>query len=313
MLRKVFVCACAALLLASGPSWGQYTGTTATDISIASPVAGDNRLTLKADPYLMADNRVGTLVKAWSTNASIDSIMSYTGGKDRYWEVSIARFRADSTATLRIEEKELPSNRVIAVYTQEIDWGYKTEAHIENDVGGSPIGLNLSVCGADEVAAVSAAVRSTWRWYLYLSQKTFMRATESGSLATYSAPGVYTMTILSNDTLAVGPDTSWTAAIPGQYGYITLFNTMTTTDEDTTDAIYALTYQVKISDGEWAGSASGHSLAAFALLDSVAAPRGETRAYWPATTPADSIRFGVFNKSELGRLVITKIQALWRD
>ena len=307
MFRKALVSACAALLLASGLSWGQNTSAIPIDFDIIDPQTDDTRVRLAPDAYLMAGNTVGSLVSAWSTNASVDSILAYTNGQDRYWDVSIERFYAnDSTAVLKIEEKETQSDNLKATYRKTISWKAKPNVHIENDVGGSPLGLNLAVCAASTVAAVSPATRSTWRWKLYLTQKILAKASSTGATATYAEPDkLDSLTIASGDTVATA-DTLVTSAIPGNFGYVTLFV------KADSSFIAQYGYQVKFDGGDWAGPLDSSLTAYSVLKDSTLVATDLTRALWTAGTPADSVRFIVRNLMA-GRALIEYIKALWRD
>ena len=307
MFRKALVSACAALLLASGLSWGQNASSHPIDFDIINPQSDDTRIRLAPDAYLMADNTVGSLVSAWSTNASVDSILSYTKGQDRYWDVSIERFYAnDSTAVLKVEEKETQSDNLKATYRKTISWKAKPNAHIEDDIGGSPIGLNLTVCAASTVAAVSPATRATWRWKLYLTQKILAKASSVGAVATYAEPDkLDSLTIASGDTVAIG-DTLITSAIPGNFGYVTIFV------KADSSFIAQYGYQVKFNGGDWAGPLDSSGMAYSVLKDSTIVETDLTRAYWTAGTPADSTRFVVRNLMD-GRALVDYIKALWRD
>jgi hypothetical protein len=171
------------------------------------------------------------------------------------------------------------------------------------------LGLNLSLCS---YATLLQSVG--WTWNLYLWDLKLNPGSSRGAVATYGLPQLDTLTILANDSINISStDTTFTTPISGQFGYITLFVNATTISADTAVAAFGLVYQVKAADGSWSGPIDYYSKTSFALVDSVAFARGQTRAYWPTTTPADSVRFAVFNKSILGRLVITSIKALWRD
>jgi hypothetical protein len=313
MFRKALVSACAALLLASGLSWGQNTSSHPIDFDIINPQSDDTRIRLAPDAYLMAGNTVGSLVSAWSTNASVDSILSYTNGQDRYWDVSIERFYAnDSTAVLKVEEKETQSDNLKATYRKTISWKAKPNVHIEDDLGGSPLGLNVVVCAASTVAAVSPATRATWRWKLYLTQKILAKASSVGSVATYSLPDrLDSLTILTSDTLEIG-DTTYTAAIPGNYGYVVLFVNHGGVALDTLNT-YAVDYQVKLAGSDWSGPLDIYGNAAYALLDSVTADSGSVRSYRAQSIPADSVRYRIRALSNVGSNIIEWVKALWRD
>ena len=312
------------LLAAPREAQAQNTSIAAIDFALVDTVNTSLLRARTKSPYFMASNKASgarnpvSVVTAWSTGASADSAWRYTHQEKRYWDVTLTTLtRADSMATFTM--REYNRNGVLrSTYTQYVNYGtvkrsgadwYNGSAHAEANFGSSALGLNLTMC---DYATLLQSVG--WSWRLYLWDERLVELSADGAIATYAEPMMDSLTILANDTIqGASTDTSWTAALPGQFGYITLFNTMTTTSADTANSIYAMVYQVKANGGSWAGPIDYFSRTSFALLDSVAAPRGQTRAYWPTTTPADSVRFGVYNKSILGRLVVTAIKALRRD
>jgi hypothetical protein len=148
---------------------------------------------------------------------------------------------------------------------------------------------------------------------LRVDRYVMQQGTPQGAITMSSLPKMDSLTILANDSLAIAStDTSYTAAIPGQYGFITLLLTAYGATADTVP-LFGIEYQVKAAGGSWAGPIDYYAYTAFPLIDSLAVAHGATKAYWPTTTPADSIRFRLINKSIKGRSVVNKLKALWRD
>lgn len=140
-----------------------------------------------------------------------------------------------------------------------------------------------------------------------------IQALSNGTTVSSSLPSLDSLTIADNDSFrVVNSDTVYTAAIPGRFGFVTLFLTAYGATSDTIPT-FGLAYQVKETNGEWASSAEYYSLTATSVLDSLAIPHGATRYVWPTTTPADSLRFRIIGKTVAGRAVMNKVVARWRD
>jgi hypothetical protein len=307
LVRRCVLIFLVPLLLVGAPLLAQNTNSSSTDLDIVSPLSGDDNLRVEVPAYLMADNRVGSLVSAWSTGATVDSILSYADGQEMYWVVSVESFSADSIAILKIEELRPGSSKVLKVYRETVDWGARSTAHREDSLGSAPMGLNITVCAASAIAPLSQTVRSSWRWYLYLSKTKTIDGSRDGAVATWSKPMLDTLTISGRDTLAEGSlgDTLFTKAIPGSFGYVTLFI------QGDSAAAVNISSQVKYNGGDWAGPLDT-TFAFFSILDNVVVSSTGPKAYWTSGTPSDSTRFVIINKMD-GRGLIQFIKALWRD
>jgi hypothetical protein len=249
MFREFSILVLSALALLAVPLIAQTTTSTATDLDLLRSREDAVQLTIAPSPYLMADNRAGSLVTAWSVNASVDSIASYTSNQDRYWVLSIESFSAsDSLAVVKIEEFKFGSSVTLNVYRGNIDWDSRPAAHSEANIGSTPLGLNITVPAVATVRDLSVKERSTWRWYLYFTQIKKELASQDGAQAFYSVPTIDSLTIAGQDTLASGlmGDTLYCTAVSGEYGYTTVFL------ESDSNMVGILGYQVRMRGSDWA-------------------------------------------------------------
>jgi hypothetical protein len=316
MFCKISAFLLVALLFVSAPLLGQNTNATSTDIDVLLARSNAIHLGLTKNSYFMADNRIGSLVTAWSTNATADSIYRYCGGQDRYWVVSVESWvAADSSTVLRIDEYALGSTQILHTYRGNIGWHRKAVTHAEANVGSTPLGLNLQVCAASAIAPLSAATRSTWRWYIYLTQSVKEVSNALGSKPSYSLPYLDSLTIVKvssvaadpKDTLAVA-DSSITTAIPGQFGFLILFVKCDTISR------FKLGYQIKQNGStEWCGPLSLYGTGWFSINDSLVVGTNEKAIMPSTTTAADSLRFRILNLTTAGRCLLNHVKALWRD
>jgi hypothetical protein len=289
----------------------QVTSAENTDFGILYPDA--SWPVAYCAPHILWDNRVGSPVDGMITDA--DSVWRYSNKKERHWIITLTTYDSTKATTISdslggagitlgqatFQVRSFEGDRALGSVTKVIDMPRGEHIYNLTLVPGCSIMFDH---GRDLVIGETV--------YIYLMTHQLILG-KGNALAIWSLPSTDSLTILANDSLAIkSTDTTYTSAIPGQYGFITLFLTAYGATVDTVPC-FGIEYQVKTVSGSWAGPIDYYNYTAFPLIDSLAVKHGETKAYWPTTTPADSIRFMLINKSTTGRSVVNKLKALWRD
>ncbi len=317
MKRLSLLLAVLLIFIVSGVGWGQLTEPEATNFDIAQPSDVDARLRVApSTPYFMADARVGSLVSAWSHNASIDSMEIITKGQDRHWVVrGVSQSQTDSLVVLSIEEYITLTGRKVGETKFDtlsfLGGPGRPSGLPHNDANTFAIapGFNLSV----DSLITFTPLTPRWAFYIYYSHEVLVTASNEGAVSVYEQPDLLdSLTILAADSGVSGDVTSFTSVIPGRYGYLSLFLDATT-NSASTGVDLGIVYQVKVKGGEWSGDIGTLGDSVFVVYDSVSINRGIEKAFQPLTIPADSLRFGVRWLSNKGMNILTTLKALWRD
>jgi len=317
MFRRIASVLFAGMLIVAGVGWGQNTTSTPTVFDIVSPQPGDTRPRVKVDPpYLMSDNRVGTIFSndtSWSYIASADSIDSYANGKDLYWSIKVeGKSTADSLVYLKLEEFDFYSNRLLITRRDTLDFSTGLglpggAAYADSNTFSMPLGLTITT----QTWATYTAGISNWASYIYFLHTKINPASFAGANAVYELPALLdSLTVISSDSGNDGRRILGTP-VTGRYGYMTLF--LDGRGKTGTAAAFKVIAQVKDIGGEWSGDIDLYGDTVFVLKDSVAVDSSKQKAFQPTIPPADSVKFGVEYLVAAGKNYLDKLKALWRD
>jgi len=188
-------------------------------------------------------------------------------------------------------------------------YSYHSVGLVATDAGELKVQTTIDLSEGDTIT-VRTSDLDTVTVQIVNNDTIYIHIVQADTLQNRSAPRLDSLRIISADTMSPG-DTTFSVAIPGQYGYVSLFIQDAAGNNDSLFRA-VLGYQVRLGASDWAGPADT-ALAYFPLLDSLVIDSGQTRAYWVSTTPATEVRFLVIDKNTLGRQVIGWLKAMWRD
>ena len=285
---------------------GQISDPASIEFALVNrDLESDNRLVLLTPWYAMYGDIKGNSTLSASPDITADSMEILTNYHERYWTMTIKSW---DSPTLGLELREFGFGAAREKFTDtftltNLGGGQFWTDSLFKSVGGHT--FDWSVCFGD-----TADIDEDDEFRFYFWKTRFIQGSDLGALGTFSLPHADTITIATWDTVTAATDTFWTAAIPGDRGYVSLF-----IDQypaiNTNQSMFGLGLQVKIDDGEWARPLDNTGDKIKVLADSVVADSGVV-VDRVNNVPADSVRYAVWGKAAFD-IIFRKIRALWRD
>lgn len=325
-MRKISAFVIIFLLIASG-LFAQVTESTTITKQITNATRfGDILLGKSEQGTFERDFTPDSLITAVSHGADGDSVEALYDGSSILWTLRPDSINLiDSTLFVTLSATDLENNKVLRSDTATITYGstvrrtddppggYAGGAHIVVTPFAEKTGFSFTFCswarlrgwGITRVKQKSAQIQYVTR--------TFVAANALSALATYSRPAkIDSATLILADSGGPG-DRTFGTAIPGQYGYMSLFIDADTHNSNTAATLKVLA-QYKYDGGDWAGFTDQYGDSVAIVFDSLGLGRGQvTVKQVTNSVPADSVRYGVEYLTTKGRVLLTRLKALWRD